>query len=542
MIGLQKLLPAPARLALALGITVMLSELLIMQFVARVDQHVAVALVAEIVRWQFADPVLLTAMVVPILYFVFFHITQRKKAEEEIHQLAFYDPLTALPNRSLLLDRLQHAFAASERSKLHGAVILLGLDHFKKLNATKGHDTGDLLLVEVTRRLQSCVRDSDTIARSGGDEFVVILESLSVDAGEAAARAGQVAEKIRACLNEPVWLKGHAHVVTPCIGIVLFRGEQDSIDDLLKHADTAMYQAKLAGQNNIRFYDPAMQVAIEARADLEEELRRALERQQLRLYYQIQVDNRQRPLGAEVLLRWEHPERGLVSPAQFIPLAEETGLIVPIGQWALHTACAQLRTWQRDACTRDLTLAVNVSAKQFCQPDFVDQVQRALLENGAKPSQLKLELTESTVLENVEDIIAKMHALKQIGVSFSMDDFGTGYSSLQYLKRLPLDQIKIDQSFVRDITCDPNGATIVQTTIAMTQALGLNVIAEGVETVAQHDYLHQRGCHAFQGYLFSKPVPLEQFEDIVRDVCFGKLVYDLPEAANAPDGLASAAC
>jgi diguanylate cyclase (GGDEF)-like protein/PAS domain S-box-containing protein len=439
-------------------------------------------------------------------------ITERKKAEEAVHQLAFYDPLTNLPNRRLLTDRLHQALAVSERNGRYGALIFLDLDHFKTLNDTKGHDIGDLLLIEVANRLQLCVRDGDTVARLGGDEFVVVLETLSANTAEAANQAELVAEKIRANLIEPYQLKAHNHHTTPSIGLVLFKGYQVSFDDLLKYADTAMYQAKTAGRNAIRFYDPQMQAVIEARADLEAELRKAVAQQQFRLYYQIQVDSQRRALGAEVLLRWEHPERGLVSPAQFIPLTEETGLIVPIGLWVLQTACAQLKIWQQDIRTRDLVLAVNVSAKQFRQADFVALVQRTLLESGAKPSHLKLELTESTVLENVEDTIAKMHEIKMLGVSFSMDDFGTGYSSLQYLKRLPLDQIKIDQSFVRDIASDANDAAIVQTIIAMTEALGLNVIAEGVETEAQREFLELRGCHAFQGYLFSKPLTLDKFE------------------------------
>ena len=443
-------------------------------------------------------------------------ITARKNTEQQIHQLAFYDSLTRLPNRRLLLDRLHQAFAVGARSGQYGAVLFLDLDNFKKLNDTKGHDIGDQLLIEVARRLESCVRDGDTVARLGGDEFVVVLESLNGVNAEAATQAELVAEKVRTVLSKPYVLKEHQHHTTPSIGIVLFNGYQDSLDDLLKYADIAMYQAKTSGRNAIRFYDPAMQAAIEARANMEDELRLAYEKQQFCLYYQIQVDSLRRPLGAEVLLRWEHPERGLVSPAQFIPLAEETGLIIPIGLWALQTACVQLKEWQHDALTRDLTLAVNVSAKQFRQTDFIAQVQHVLLESGAKPSHLKLELTESIVLENVEDTITKMREIKMLGVGFSMDDFGTGYSSLQYLKRLPLDQIKIDQSFVRDIASDPNDAAIVQTIIAMTDALGLNVIAEGVETEAQCDFLDRHGCHAFQGYLFSKPVRLEQFEILLH--------------------------
>ena len=439
-------------------------------------------------------------------------ISQRKLDEQKIYQLAFYDPLTKLPNRRLLLDRLQQAIAVSVRSGRHGALLFLDMDHFKTINDTQGHAMGDLLLVEVANRLQSCVREGDSLARLGGDEFVVVLEELSTQPDEAAIQVELVAEKIRNELARPYMLKNYECYVTSSIGISIFCGHLDSMEDLFKHADVAMYQAKAAGRNATRFFDPQMQKVLDTRTALEGDLRQALARQQFRLYYQIQVDSLCHPLGAEILLRWEHPERGLVSPMQFIPLTEETGLIVPIGLWVLQTACAQLKAWQHEAQTRDLTLAVNVSAKQFHQADFAAQVQRVLLESGAKPSRLKLELTESTVLENIEDTIAKMREIKMLGVSFSMDDFGTGYSSLQYLKRLPLDQIKIDQSFVRDITSDPNDAAIVQTIIAMTQALGLNVIAEGVETEAQQKFLDKHGCHVFQGYLFGKPVPIEKFE------------------------------
>jgi diguanylate cyclase (GGDEF)-like protein/PAS domain S-box-containing protein len=444
-------------------------------------------------------------------------ITAQKQAEAQIHRLAFYDALTNLPNRRLLMDRLRQAFSVGARSGQHGALLFLDLDNFKTLNDTKGHDTGDMLLIEVATRLNTCVRDGDTVARIGGDEFVVVLDSLSTISDEAAAQADLVAEKIRDIVSLTYHLGTYSHHTTPSIGVVLFQGHLQSLDDVLKHADTAMYQAKTAGRNTIRFYDPLMQAAIEARADLEEELRHALDRDQLRLHYQIQMDSRYRPLGAEVLLRWQHPKRGLVSPMQFIPLAEDTGLIVPIGLWVLQIACAQLKSWQNDALTRDLTLAVNVSVKQLRNPNFVAQVHRVLMETGAKPSLLKLELTESIVLENVEDTIAKMRELKLLGVSFSLDDFGTGYSSLQYLKRLPLDQIKIDQSFVRDIVTDPNDAAIVQTIIAMSEVLGLNVIAEGVETEEQRGFLDLRGCQAFQGYLFGKPVPLPDFEARLRE-------------------------
>ncbi len=453
-----------------------------------------------------------------LLYYVsmFSDISKRKEAEAQIHQLEFYDPLTQLPNRRLLMERLQQAFAVGSRTGQHGAVLFIDLDNFKAINDTKGHETGDLLLAEVAKRLRTCVREGDTVARLGGDEFVVALEYLNAISDEAAAQADLVAENIRDVLSQPYNLMNHTHHTTPSIGVVLFRGHQQSLDDVLKHADTAMYQAKTAGRNAIRFYDPVMQAAIEARADLEEELRHALDKEQLQLHYQIQVDSMRRPLGAEALLRWTHPQRGSILPEHFVPLSEESGMIVSIGIWVLNAACAQLKAWQHDPLTRDLTLAVNVSAKQLHKADFVLQVQRVLLKTGIRPALLKLELTESAVLEDVEDTINKMREIKLLGVSFSMDDFGTGYSSLQYLKRLPLDQVKIDQSFVRDITTDPNDAAIVQTVIAMGEALGLDVIAEGVETEAQREFLDLRGCHAFQGFLFGRPMPVAEFEAMLR--------------------------
>jgi diguanylate cyclase (GGDEF)-like protein/PAS domain S-box-containing protein len=444
---------------------------------------------------------------------VFTDISQRKQSEEEIHQLAFYDLLTQLPNRRLFLDRLRQSIAASMRSGRHGALLILDLDHFKTINDTLGHAMGDLLLIEVAHRLKDAVREGDTVARLGGDEFVVVFEGLSSQPEEAATQAELAAEKIRIELGQPYALKNYEYHSTPSIGVSLFLGHLESEDELLKHADVALYQAKTAGRNAIRFYDPKMQAAVERRAAMEMDLRHALGKQQFQLHYQVQVDSLSCPLGAEALLRWEHPERGMEFPDQFIPLAEETGLIVPIGLWVLEAACAQLKVWQDNPLTRDLTLAVNVSARQFHQADFVAQVKRVLLESGAKPGLLKLELTESVVLDNVEDTISKMQALKLLGVEFSMDDFGTGHSSLSYLKRLPLSQIKIDRSFVRDIATDPNDAAIVSAIIAMTEALELNVIAEGVETEEQRDFLDRHGCHVFQGYLFSRPVTLKVFEE-----------------------------
>jgi diguanylate cyclase (GGDEF)-like protein/PAS domain S-box-containing protein len=443
---------------------------------------------------------------------VFSDITQRKQAEERIHNLAFYDPLTRLPNRRLLHDRLQQAFAASARHGTRGAVFFIDLDHFKTLNDTMGHDLGDLLLVEVAGRLLACVREEDTVARIGGDEFVVMLVNLGESAEQSATQAAVVGDKLLAAISRPYELKGHPHHTTPSVGVGLFHGHEQSVDELLKRADVAMYQAKAAGRGTVRFFDPAMQAALDTRAALESDLRGALERGQLHLYYQTQIDNSRGVIGAEALLRWKHPERGWISPAQFIPLAEESGLIVPIGQWVVETACAQLKRWEGAERTRHLQLAVNVSARQFRRGDFVSRIREALEASGAPPSRLKLELTESMMHDNVSDTIASMNALKRLGVGFSMDDFGTGYSSLSCLKRLPLDQLKIDQSFVRDLVTDPNDAVIVKTIIGMAKSLGLEVIAEGVETEVQRQFLLRLGCRVYQGYLFARPVPVEEFE------------------------------
>jgi diguanylate cyclase (GGDEF)-like protein/PAS domain S-box-containing protein len=443
-------------------------------------------------------------------------ITMSQTAAEEIKHLAFYDSLTRLPNRRHLMDRLKHALAASARSGKAGALLFIDLDNFKTLNDTLGHDVGDQLLQQVAQRAESCVREDDTVARLGGDEFVVMLEGLSEHELEAAAQAESVGEKILAALNLPYQLAAHEHHNTPSIGITLFRGQLESMDELFKHADIAMYQAKKSGRNTLRFFDPAMQETINARVALEGELRKALEQQQFQLYYQAQVDSSHRALGVEALIRWVHPEKGMVSPAQFIPLAEETGLILPIGRWVLETACAQIKTWQQSELSNDFVLAVNVSAKQFRQADFVAQVQDAVRRHAIDPTLLKLELTESLLLENIEDTIETMRALKETGVQFSLDDFGTGYSSLQYLKRLPLNQLKIDQSFVRDIAVDSSDKAIVRTIIAMARGLNLEVIAEGVETEEQRQLLLEKGCSHFQGYLFSKPVPIEQLEEKLK--------------------------
>jgi diguanylate cyclase (GGDEF)-like protein/PAS domain S-box-containing protein len=436
-------------------------------------------------------------------------ISLAKAAEVEIRNLAFYDPLTRLPNRRLLRDRLHQSMAASARNGLTNGLLFIDLDNFKNLNDTLGHAMGDQLLVQVAERLLKGVREGDTVSRLGGDEFVVLLEELSQSSLEAAEQAKSIGEKLLESLNQPYFLNGHEHHSTPSIGAVVYFGHRLSIEEVMKQADIAMYQAKSSGRNVLRFFDPQMQMAITRRLDLESELHKALEQEQLRLYYQPQIDDRGQTIGFEALARWIHPERGFISPGEFIPLAEESGQILPLGVWVLETACRQLQTWQTASRGNPWTISVNVSAKQFRQPDFEAHVQQLLNRYQIMPSSLKLELTESMLLENIEDIIARMNAIKQLGVKFSLDDFGTGYSSLQYLKRLPLDQLKIDQSFVRDLEVESNDRAIVRTIIAMARSLNLNLIAEGVETEWQRDWLMEEGCHQFQGYLFGKPAPIE---------------------------------
>jgi diguanylate cyclase (GGDEF)-like protein/PAS domain S-box-containing protein len=464
-------------------------------------------------------------------------VTARRRAEAEIQRLAFYDTLTHLPNRRLLTDRLRQSLSASVRSNLHGAVLFVDLDDFKRVNDTRGHEMGDEVLVEAAARLKSCVRTEDTVARIGGDEFVVVLERLDSDPRQAAARADEAAQRVMNALSRPFDMPGLRFHSSASVGVAMFGRADDRVEDTLMHADSAMYRAKAAGRGTIRFYDPAMQVALQARAALETDLRRALSEGQMRLAYQAQVDATGRTFGAEVLLRWQHPERGPIPPMDFIPLAEETGLIVPIGQWVLETACTQLAGWARKPGTRDLRLSVNVSARQFRQPDFVNRVERALSDSGADPTRLRLELTESLLLDNISDCIAKMQSLKTIGVSFALDDFGTGYSSLSYLRRLPLDELKIDRSFIRDITIDQGDAVIVQTIIGMANNLGLMVIAEGVETVEQVEFLGRNGCTEYQGWLFGRPVPLPDFERALLPAVAGaesEAPQQLPTSAPAP--------
>ncbi len=447
----------------------------------------------------------------------FSDISDLKVAESEIHHLAFYDPLTAMPNRRLLLNRLEKACSASKRSGQYGALLMIDLDHFKMLNDTLGHDVGDRLLVEVALRLAGCIREGDTAARLGGDEFVVMIENLGRNAAAAGVQAEIVAEKIRFALARPYLLSGDTEYFrSASIGISLFHDHDKTADVLLKQTDIALYRAKDAGRNAIRFFDDAMQTALDERAALEAGLRRALARDEFLLYAQPQVDTESRLIGAEVLLRWQAAERGMVLPGDFIPLAEETGLIVPIGLWVLDQACAELGRWASDPRTAGLYLAVNVSARQFRQPDFVMQVGDALARHEVDPGRLKLELTESLLLDNVEDVVEKMQALRRMGVHFSLDDFGTGYASLSYLKRFPFEQLKVDRSFIRDIMHNSEDAGIVRAILAMGNTLRLNVVAEGVEDAEQHAYLARHGCAFFQGYLFGKPVPLTDFRQMLR--------------------------
>ncbi len=448
----------------------------------------------------------------------FSDISDLKMAESEIHNLAFYDPLTSLPNRRLLLNRLHKAQLAGSRSQEYGALLVIDLDNFKTLNNTLGHDAGDHLLVEVANRLKCCVRDCDTAARQGGDEFAVMLDDLGTDAATAGIYAENVAEKIRMELAQPYVLDREADCYyTASIGVTLYCGQDKSIEALLKQADIALYKAKDAGRNTVRFFDSAMQTALEQRALLERGLRYALRRDEFRVAIQPQVDSSRRIIGAELLLRWLPQGRDLVLPGEFIPLAEETGLIIQIGQWVLDQACAHLRRWQADPKMSHLILAVNVSPRQFHQPDFVEQVRTTIVHHGVDPRRIKLELTESLLLEAVEDVITKMRVLSELGVCFSLDDFGTGYASLSYLKRFPFDQLKVDRSFVRDLTVDSEDAAIVRAIIAMGNTLHLNVVAEGVEQEEQYSYLAEHGCDAFQGYLFGRPMELSEFEALSFD-------------------------
>ncbi|OOG28138.1 sensor domain-containing diguanylate cyclase [Thioalkalivibrio denitrificans] len=442
-------------------------------------------------------------------------ITERKAAEEEIRRLAFYDNLTSLPNRSLLHDRLNQAMATAHRNKGHGAVLFIDLDNFKDINDTLGHEVGDDLLRQVARRMLRTMRQTDTLARLGGDEFVVVLNDLHPDPLRAATQAEALGRKLIGLLQEPFRLDKRERHCTPSIGVTLFGQENTTVDELLRQADLAMYRAKAAGRNTLSFFAPEMHRAAEERAALEADFRKALRDRDFFLHYQPYVDDQGQVRGAEALLRWQHPERGRVSPMEFIPVAEQTGLITELGHWVLESVCRELAAWAKNPDCAQLDLAVNVSAYQFRHPDFVRELTTVLEQTGAPPGKLVLELTESLLLDDTKAVIERMNTVRELGVSFALDDFGTGYSSLSYLKRLPLSKLKIDQSFVRDLLLDPNDAAIAEMIISLSKTLGLEVIAEGVETREQLDFLSVRGCRCFQGYLFGHPVPLADLEDLI---------------------------
>ena len=448
-------------------------------------------------------------------------VTERKAAKDEIEHLAFYDTLTQLPNRQLLMDRLAGALSVGASHLKIGALMFIDLDHFKVLNDTLGHSKGDLLLQKVALRLSACVRHNDTVARLGGDEFVVMLADQGENPSVAIDRTRVVGEKILAAFSEPYDLMGHEHYSTCSIGITLFSQQQESIGDLLKQADLAMYSAKSAGRNGLCFFNPHMQAAATANAAINVELRQGLRNEEFLLYYQPQVGPEGHMVGVEALIRWSHPQRGMMSPDEFISQAEESGLILPIGKWVLETACAQLAVWATRPETQRLNIAVNVSVRQFRHPEFVDLVMATIKGAGISAHRLKLELTESLLASKIEVTTAKMGILKQAGVTLSIDDFGMGYSALSYLKHLPLDQLKIDRSFIKDLLSDPNDAAIARTIIGLAQSLGLGVMAEGVETQDQKEFLARHGCHCYQGYLFCQPLPIEELERFMSTIEMG---------------------
>ena len=442
----------------------------------------------------------------------FIDLKESKEAQDRIERLAFYDQLTGLPNRRLALERLEHALITSERKKNYGAILYLDVDHFKVINDTLGHDAGDTVLVNVAKQIQVKLRLEDTVARLGGDEFVVILEDLGLNKEQAATQAKLVADKLLDALSGVYTVNNREFSRSVSIGISMFHGMKFNLHEILKRSDLAMYAAKKAGRNTSRFFDPVMQEALDKRTLLEQDLRRALEQGQFQLYFQKRVNEAGETNGAEVLLRWVNPERGIISPLDFIPLAEETGLIVPIGAWVLDEACRCLRAWQGKENLRDLKLSINVSAIELKQPNFIDTVRQTVTQSGINPSLLILEVTESMLLENMEDFIVKMEQIRELGISFALDDFGTGYSSLSYLKKLPINELKIDKSFIQDIGIDKNDEAIVQTIVQMGNTLGIDVLAEGVETEEQYKILRVYGCHNYQGYLFGHPVTLDKYE------------------------------
>ncbi|WP_347841621.1 bacteriohemerythrin [uncultured Draconibacterium sp.] len=439
-------------------------------------------------------------------------ITQRKDSERQITELAHFDSLTGLPNRRLLFDRLRQTIAGGKRSNQSNALLFLDIDDFKKINDQHGHDYGDALLKEVASRIRLCIRDGDTLARFAGDEFVVIILGLDSNQMNAAAQAEVVAVKLSGALAEIYQLKGIQYKSSVSIGIVVFGNGEQNESNLLKQADIAMYKAKQRGKNAVCFFDPQMQDEVNEKAQLEDDLRKAIQAQEFVLHYQPQLNQQSSVCGAESLVRWQHPNKGLIGPDRFIPLAEKTGLIIPLGEWVLKSACRQLSLWQSKAETEHLTLSVNVSARQFHDSQFIPLACQLLEKYSLPRGKLRLELTETMMVDDIDKTIASMNILRKKGVHFSLDDFGTGYSSLRYLKRLPLSQLKIDRSFVDDLESDVNDQAIIKTIISMSKALGLYTIAEGVETKRQRAFLENEGCMVYQGFLYSKPLPIEAFE------------------------------
>ena len=448
-------------------------------------------------------------------------ITARRQAQRQIETLAFSDPLTGLPNRRLLTDRLGQALVDAQRKGEHAALLFVDLDDFKQLNDSQGHTAGDKLLRAVAMELRSAVRLTDAVARLGGDEFVVLARDLPSDPTQAQARALAIASQLGEAVTRAADRLGNGFHATVSIGVALAGPARIDSQEMMRHADLAMYRAKEAGRGQVRLFTQDMLDNLSSRAALEADLRVALARGQFQLHYQPQVDRQGRVVGAEALLRWNRPDHGPVSPAVFVPLAENSGLILPLGRWVLETACRQLATWARSPARAGLTLSVNVSSRQFQQPGFVDEVQQVLLATGADPHRLRLELTETVLVDSFDAVASRMQALKALGVGFSLDDFGTGFSSLAYLKRLPLDELKIDASFVRDIESDPNDLAIAQMVVALAGTLGLQVLAEGVEREAQREQLARIGCDHYQGYLFGRPQPIEEFNALVAEPLMG---------------------